>query len=330
MSIALRWRDALVVLALLPVAPDIVRQPTRPGTEQDDAYLTSLKANVVRVIAKEGMGFGFVTAIGDRTLLIATAEHTLSGGDAEPMVCFLGMSEPCPTGSVIYVDDPVPGRPDLDLALIEAPYPEGLVWRPDAMPPAPAPNDAAWFIGRDQDWFIPGTPGRIVALGDTGTVTYADLPLAEGVSGAPIVTSGGILAMHVNSDGSGAHARGVALGEIRSRVADRRQWHWLLVPRRECLGDDANRRALGGRTVVVHFDWTRPGNALAAMATLHCLGARTIPAPVWTTAGWTGDGITYRSGDLRTARALQTVLAPQGRLEARLGTPTRDAEVWIR
>jgi hypothetical protein len=323
-------RDAFAASALIAALTLAVRHPPDGRSGQGEPYAASLKANVVRVVAKNGMGFGFITAIGDHTILIATAEHTLSGGDVAAKVCFLDQSEPCSTGNVVYVDDPVPGRPDLDLALIEVPYPDGLIWRPDAMATPATRGEPVWFIGRDMDWFIPGAPGRIVARADSGTVAYADLPVAEGVSGAPVVTASGIVAMHTNSEGTGGQAQGVALTEIRTRVAERRRWQWILVPKRECAADDASRQALTGRSVVVHFDWARPAPALDAMAALHCLGARTIPKPVWTTGEWGAGGIVYRSGDLRMARALQSVLAADGRLDAHLGEPAQDAEVWIR
>jgi hypothetical protein len=187
-----------------------------------------------------------------------------------------------------------------------------------------------WFIGRDMDWFIPGAPGRIVARADSGTVTYTDLPVAQGVSGAPIVSASGIVAMHANSEGTGGRAEGVALSEIQSRVAERRRWQWILVPQRDCAAENANRQALAGRSIVIHLDWAHPTHALDAMAALHCLGARTVPKPVWTPGEWGTGGILYRSGDLRTARALQSVLASQGRLDPHLGEPVEDAEVWIR
>ncbi|MGQ0713988.1 MAG: hypothetical protein ACT4PJ_09675 [Gemmatimonadaceae bacterium] len=44
--------------------------------------------------------------------------------------------------------------------------------------------------------------------------------MAEGVSGAPIVSRKGIVAMHVESVGEGGETRGVDIDAIRSRVVD--------------------------------------------------------------------------------------------------------------
>jgi hypothetical protein len=309
------------------------RSSSTAGRAQDAPardFVASLKGNVVRVVAGGETGFGFIVGLGAGKLLIATAEHTLAGGDASPRICFLDHPEPCPTGSVVYVDDPVPGQPDLDLALIEVAYPAGLVWRPDVMATDPTAGQPVWFIGRDQDWYIPDAPGRIVAREDTGTVRYAGLALAQGVSGAPIVTEAGIVAMHTDSEGEAGQAWGVALDEIRMRVVQRLRGTWALVPRGRCEAQGAYRGVLAGRWFTVHFDGSRPQAALDAMARLRCLGAGTLPRPAWSAAAWTGDGIVYGSGDLRTARTLQAVLAPLGRFDTHLGQPEGEAELWIR
>lgn len=327
-------RTALLAasLAAALLGPAVGRAP--PGGAPDAAFVESLKGNVVRVVARQGTGFGFIVGIDERALLIATAEHTLAGGETAPAICFHGRPEPCPTGAVAWVDDAVAGEPDLDLALIVVAYPDGLAWRPDAMAAAPAAGEPAWLIGRDAEWFVPDVPGRVLARDDSGTLRYTGLPVAAGTSGAPIVTTAGIVAMHASSEGGDGPARGVALADIRDRVRqrarERLRARWVLVPRQECAAQAAHRPVLAGRSIAVHFDWARPDAALAAMSTLHCLGARTVPRPVWDAAARAGDGVTYRSGDLRLARALQTVLAPAGRLDAHLGEPAGDAEVWIR
>lgn len=304
--------------------------PCAAQAEQQGARLRSTRSNVVRVIAGGATGFGFVVGLGARTLLIATAEHTLDDGGVAPRICFLGRGEPCPTGTVVYVDDPEPGRPDLDLAIVEVEYPEGLAWRPDVMARPPAAGEPAWFIGRDADWYVPAVPGRIVATDPAGHgVLYEALPVAQGVSGAPVLTPDGIAAMHVESAGGDGHSRGIALAAIRDRVVDRLRRQWVLVPPARCPRQDAHGEVLAGQRIVVNFSWNHAASAMEAMARLRCLGALTLPRPLWSPQAGAGPGITYRSGALRTARTLQTVLAPLGRLDARLGTPQDDAELWL-
>lgn len=320
-------RRAACLGVLLPAVPCALAL----SAQQDrSSPAHSARANVVRVIAGATDGFGFIVGLGERKLLIATAEHTLQADDAAPRVCFLDRGEPCPVGRVVYVDDPVAGQPDLDLALVEVEYPEDLAWRPDLMAQPPEAGEPAWFIGRDAEWYIPAEPGRIVAADPAGQVVeYAGLPVAEGVSGAPILVPAGIAAMHVESAGGNGPARGVALAAVRDRVVDRLRRQWVLVPRAQCRQQDAHREVLAGRRIVVSFPWSRAAPAMDAMARLRCLGALTLPRPLWGAETRTDPGITYRGGDLRTARTLQTVLAPLGRLDARLGEPRGDAELWL-
>lgn len=293
------------------------------------SQLSSMKGNVVRVIAENASGFGFVVGIDDRKLLIATAEHTVAT-DSEPQICILDQSEPCTTGAVIYVDDPVPGEPDLDLAVVELEFPAWITWRPDLQAPEPVAGDSVWFIGRDIDWYIPPTPGRVVAPADNEHVSYLGLPVASGVSGAPIVSRHGIVAMHVRSDGANGAAHGIALREIKRRVEGRLAKRWVLVPQADCSQHASQVPVLSGRAFTVHFDWARPSAGLGAIALLQCFGTWAQPQPVWRSEEWLHEGIVYASGDLRTARALQTILTSVGRLDTELGEPRGDGELWIR
>jgi hypothetical protein len=294
----------------------------RPLGAQEDtgAFLQSARANVVRVVVGSNTGFGFIVGLGERSLLIATAEHTLEGTDGPPLVCFLETPGPCAEGTA-YPDDPrAAGDLDLDLALIDVPYPERLAWRPDVMGRVPAAGEPAWFIGRNETWFIPAAPGRIVASDPArGDLTYTALPVAAGVSGAPILVPSGIVAMHRESSGDDEGSRGILLSLIRNRVEERLGRQWILVPRATC-GRDAASSVLANRWVVVRFPWHRAAAALDAMARLRCLGALTLPAPRWERTEGQRE-IVYRSGDLRSARYLQSVLAPLGRIETRSGEP---------
>lgn len=61
-----------------------------------------------------------------------------------------------------------------------------------------------------------------------------------------------------------------------------------------------------------------------------CLrGTRVQPVPIWEGEAGPGSRIRYRSGSLRPARALQSILAPYAPLETELGDPAADLEVWI-
>ena len=56
---------------------------------------------------------GFIVGLGERTVLIATAEHTLEHTTDDPQVCFVERPDACSEGKVVYLDDPrASGDPD--------------------------------------------------------------------------------------------------------------------------------------------------------------------------------------------------------------------------
>jgi hypothetical protein len=299
------------------------------GQEAAEPYLQSVRANAVRIRAGAATGFGFIVGLGERTVLIATAEHTLDKATAPPQVCFMDRPDPCAEGRWVYRDDPrAEGDPDLDLALIEVGYPDRLPWRPDVLGAAPVAGQLAWFIGRNEEWYLPGTPGRILwADPRAGSLRYTGLAVAEGVSGAPILVPDGIVGMHRGSSGDDA-SEGVLLSVIRNRVEERMGVQWILVPRQACAEQRAPANILTNRWVVVRFSWHRAAPAMEAMARLRCAGMLTLPSPRWESAVDERE-IVYRNGDLRSARVLQTLLNPLGRIETRLGTPEGELEVIL-
>ena len=292
----------------------------------------SLKGNVARIDAGASTGFGFIVGMTDRALLIATAWHTLRDLTTDTVtVCFAHRGETCGAGTVIYVADAIGSQPALDLAIVRTPYPEGLVWRPDAFGTRPGIGDQVRFIGRSRDWYIPNDAGRAGPVDAAKQlVAYTGLEVAEGVSGAPIVSGNGIVAMHVESDGGHGEARGVDVQAIRRRIVDGLRAPWVLVPLAPCAEQGAHARALSGRDIAVHFDARQPDAGLNAIARLNCLGARALPRPVWSGEAWPGNGIVYASGELRAARTVQSVLATLGRLDTRLGNAEGGVEIWVR
>jgi hypothetical protein len=325
MSARARIRRGTRVVALL-----LLSAGHRLAAQEPDAFLQSVRGNVVHVRAGAAAGFGFIVGLGEGTVLIATAEHTLDGADGAPRICFLERPNACAEGEVVYVDDPrAPGDPDLDLALIEVAYPDRLPWRPDVMGATPPAGEPAWFIGRNEDWFVPDAPGRILSSDAAGgDLAYTGMAVAAGVSGAPILVRTGIVGMHRESTGGEDESRGVLLDAIRNRVEERLGRQWVLVPRAACPADDGARRILANRWVTVRFPWHRAASAMNAMARLRCVGALPLPRPLW--EGIEGEReIVYRTGDLRSARLLQTVLSPLGRIEPRLGSPDGEMELIL-
>ena len=295
-----------------------------------DGYLATLTHNVVRVRAA-GSGFGFIVGLRGGELLIATARHTLGDDwDAKPEVCFAPRGEVCRTSTVVYWADPIGNQPALDLVILAVPDPGSIMWRPDVEANA-AVGDDVWVIGRSSQWWVSPEPGRVAGRDSAARqLQYRDLAVAAGVSGAPIISRRGIVAMHLQETRSDQEARGLDLMAILERVTERVGGSWVLLAPSDCRSAPAESRELSGRTFVVHLDPSRPAAALRVIAALHCAGVRTMPHLVVDPASWQGDGVVYGAGDLRTGRAIQRLLASLIRLETRLGSPTADAELWVR
>jgi hypothetical protein len=295
------------------------------------SYVEALVPNVAHVRAGDRTGFGFIVGLGDGQLVIATALHTLEGegGDA-PTICFPHRGETCSSGSILYIADAIGGLPALDLVFLTVPYPHGLSWRPDVMAESARLGVTVWSVGRGREWFVPEEPGTVTGMDrPKQLVMYKGLSVAEGVSGAPIVSDEGIVSMHVQSLGDDG-AQGIELSAIRERLVDHARGRWILVPRADCQQFSMHRAALGGSAITLHFDADVFDAAMQATARLHCLGMRVTLRPVWDRGEWPGDRIIYRSGDVRLMRSLQSVLASFGRLDAVLGQPAGAGEVWIR
>ena len=316
--------------ALLGWASPLASQGSDAG-----AYVASLKPNVARLEADGRSGFGFIVGIGQRELIVATAWHTLEGPEGspptrDPTVCF---EEPhgCAQGELLYVADPIGSEPALDLAFVSAPHPERLEWRPDALGGSSSAGNPVWVIGRASEWYIPRSPGRVVAS-DPGSlvIQYERLEVAEGVSGAPVVGLRGIVGLHFESAGENSIASGIEIAAVRGRMGNVVGRTWILVPPAECTDHGAEARVLQGRSVAVRFDPNRISAGLEAMALLNCVGARALPRPVWDDEPTTDNLVTYGGGDLRAARALQSLLAPLGRLDTALRETEVGLEVAIR
>ena len=314
-----------------PVALVLAAVVAAQGHAQPPNDVVAFKSNVARIEAGANRGFGFIVGLGLSELFIATAWHTLRDSDVDSVgVCFPQPSEICRHGTIAYIADPIGSLPGLDLAILRVPYPAGLFWRPDALAERPQAGQPVWFIGRSGDWYIPNDPGRTTGFdGHKRLLSYASLQVAEGVSGAPILTRRGIVAMHVESVGDGGEARGVDVEAIRERVVGGLRASWALVQSAQCDDQEVQRSVLDGREIAVHFDGKRPTTGLNAVARLNCLGARAFPRPEWD-APWPGNGVRYGSGDLRAARAVQSVFADGGRLDTRLDPNTAGVAVWIR
>lgn len=286
----------------------------------------ALLSNAVLVRAGTKQGFGFVVGVGIKQMIVATALHTVDhdGGDS-PDVCFAPDGARCVKGRLAYAADATGALPALDLAFITIPYQDALAWRADVWTRRASSGAAVRTIGRGSDWYVPARAGRVSAMDPTSSLlTYTGLDVTTGVSGAPVVSDAGIVAMHVQELGGNAGARGISIDAIRQRLELFAPGSWALVHPAECTAEAPLRAELEGREVVVRFRIGSLQTAVTAAARLSCLGARARLAPMWEASGYSGDEILYRSGELPTVRAIQSVLSSVGRLPGKL-TPLSTA-----
>ncbi|MBY5605577.1 SUMF1/EgtB/PvdO family nonheme iron enzyme [Rhizobium leguminosarum] len=232
----------MIVLAAVVVLP-------APSPAQDAAAqrISDLRANVVAITARwqDGStvktGFGIIVAERNGTLYIATANHIVRGKDPgelapDPAVRFLEDQGNTYPGHLLASSDP-----GLDVAVLTVDAPANFFWRRDALSPrasSPRIGSPLWFIGRDAQWVLPETPGRVTQIIEAeGLVEASQLDVRVGSSGAPLLTSAGITGMIVVDTGS--TVRAVAIDAIKSTFLKRPlPWDLLaldaLAPLKDC------------------------------------------------------------------------------------------------
>jgi len=162
-----------------------------------------LRSNVIAIEAvwNDGLesvknGFGFIVGSKNGLVYIATAHHLIhreENIEADSIKARLfDTSEPIDAKSIGIVE----GK-KFDLGVISIEWPLNVDWSDRVLVPeenTPERSDEVWFIGRDLEWHVPTSPGRIGKF-SSGEIKVENLQLRLGVSGAPLVTSSGIIGM---------------------------------------------------------------------------------------------------------------------------------------
>jgi hypothetical protein len=187
-----------VFLLLVVGALDVDRAAAQSA--RGDTLAEELRKNVVRVISRPSTGFptfGFGFIVGERSgsVYIVTADHNVrdASGTANP------------SGIIFFTDQgqEYPGyllgtrlvREAGDVAVIRAEPPAGFSWRRDVRASAPPQrHDDVWFIGLNDKWFIPAKSGAVSTV-EPNRIRFEGLPVRQGTSGAPLITSKGIVGM---------------------------------------------------------------------------------------------------------------------------------------
>lgn len=192
--------------------------------QSEEELVLALRSNVVAIEAAwpDGQtkdGFGIVIGEEDGTAYIATALHVLRGGPGASQrpnltVRYYGRPTQATEGEMLsFVAD------QLDLGVIAAAWPSDLEWENNAFAVDEQSltfGDPVWFIGRDQDWYVPASEGAFNRASVVNRRLYVDdLPVRIGTSGAPLLSSHGIIGMIIR-DASANEAIAVPITDIRA------------------------------------------------------------------------------------------------------------------
>ena len=188
---------SLNVSARLYAVP--INEVQRTGKKISSNEAFSLRKNVVRVVSSTmEVGFGLIVAENDHHLYVAAMRHEVLNADP---------SSPSPVIKVVFFSDQgasveaeiLNSDRTHDLALLRTRTPDGFSWEKSCLAPSDdnKRSTPVWYVGRDEKWYVPVLPGAISS--DTPSANQfldADIPnLRPGSSGAPLVTSNGIVGM---------------------------------------------------------------------------------------------------------------------------------------
>ena len=179
----------------------------------------SLRGNVTAITATTAdgysqYGFGFVTGERNGRLFIITAAHVVEEARAEGGRVELRFYNDYQQ----YEARVIRMNTNADVALLEVDKPPRYQWETNCLGVA-AVNDDVAFIGRDRDWYIPRgrSLGTIYRM-QNNQIEVDVNSVKVGTSGAPLISSGGIIGMIIKDDGVQAIA--VDLDQLRSILSE--------------------------------------------------------------------------------------------------------------
>ncbi len=174
-------------------------------------------------------GFGFIVAEQDSILYAVTANHlTFSDqpdiettGILAQFYNMKGRFRPARLSD--HYDE------DSDLTLLEVPKPSAAYkWERNVFRPYPKEKEKVWFIGSDQDWFVPESPGLVLNPSSPAEhiFTLSLDSIHPGTAGAPVITEKGIAGMIVQDSPSDIKALDIDI--IRILVSQEWGYPWDL------------------------------------------------------------------------------------------------------
>ena len=220
---------AVIVLIVVSSAPPHI-SPAQAAEEGDriaDPYKSSVVQITTLLESGQKSGFGFVVGEKKDLLYIVTANHVVRSehsDNATPQIHLRFYEDAGGQPSEAELLQVTHRR--LDLALLRAPVPGWFKvdWRNIYHCTQFARGEKAWFIGREQDWFVPTDNEAGSIHGNEpdidGHIKFGITTVKPGTSGSPLITRRGIIGM-ITQD-SVSDSRAVAVQFIRKFVEENR------------------------------------------------------------------------------------------------------------
>jgi hypothetical protein len=195
-----------VSFALLLVALPV---QTFSQVEGGDRVADILRGNVVRIEAREN-GFGFIAGERAGHLYIVTAYHVV----VDPNEVITGGRTPKVRvefydrmGKMYDADLLGTHDSNYDVAVLTVPTPAAFEWTRKCLAESVKRGTPVWFVGREQEWRPPVTPGHVrVEPGTTWSLEIEGLPVSPGSSGGPAISDKGIIGMIQRDSEESTHA----------------------------------------------------------------------------------------------------------------------------
>ena len=224
-----KYLYAVIVLILVSFAPQTM-SPAEAAEEGDriaDPYKPSVVQITTLLEGGQKSGFGFVVGKKKDLLYIITANHVVRSehSDSTTPQIHLRFYEDA-SGPPIDAELLQVTHRRLDLALLRAPIPRrfNINWGNIHHCTQFTRGEKAWFIGREQDWFVPTDNEAGSIHGDEpdidGYINFGIYSVKPGTSGAPLITRRGIIGM-ITQDAV-SDSRAVAVQFIRKFVEENR------------------------------------------------------------------------------------------------------------
>ena len=182
-----------------------------------------LKNNVVKITAtfddgKEENGFGTVIAERDNKLYIVTAKHVIYNLDERGLV-----SNDNKTKSAVIKFSSDLGKDYsatllnlpasvLDISLLEVEKPKNYTWTKEFYSNTIETGTKVWFIGRSGKWYVPtgSFVGSVNNISADDEIIIDINSVQPGTSGAPLISSDGIVGLIFEDAADGAKAYPIA------------------------------------------------------------------------------------------------------------------------